>query len=393
MTESLDPMHPRDRRRRRARQARRAPQTRPPRGSRRPALPALAVVCVAALVVPLAGCSSSSSSTSPQTSTNQTVRLLTDDSFAVSKPVLAAFEKRTGIKVEVAKAGDGVEVVNKAVLTKSDPEGDVLYGIDNNTLTTAFDNGIFVPYRSAGLSTVDAAYQLDPQHRVTPIDKADVCVDYDVGWFAAHHLAPPQSLDSLTDHRYKGLLVTEDPTASTPGLAFLLATIAARGTSSSNGWQSYWKALRANGVDVVNDWSAAFYTSFTGGGGKGDKPIVVSYATDPAYAVINAKPQPATSPIGVIDSTCYRQIEFAGILKGTRHMAAARQLVDFLLSTQFQQDMPLNMYVQPVNREARAPALFTRFTASPSHVLSLPAALVGAQHRAWVDQWTDLVAR
>ena len=194
-----------------------------PRRSRR--------VLVLAVVAGACGSSGAGSSATATTGAGGriggTVRLLTDTAFAVSKPVLQAFERRTGIKVEVVTAGDGVEVVNKAVLTKSDPEGDVLYGIDNNTLSTAFDNDIFVPYRSPGLSTVDAQYQLDPEHRVTPIDKADVCVDYDVTWFASHHLAPPQSLSDLTDPRYKGLLVTEDPSSSTPGLAFMLATIAA----------------------------------------------------------------------------------------------------------------------------------------------------------------------
>jgi thiamine transport system substrate-binding protein len=357
----------------------------------------VATVLAVALVAAACGSSgtgaSATATTGPGGRIGGTVRLLTDSAFAVSKPVLQAFERRTGIKVEVVTAGDGVEVVNKAVLTKSDPEGDVLYGIDNNTLSTAYDNDLFVPYRSPGLATVDSQYQLDPEHRVTPIDKADVCVDYDVAWFTSHHLAPPQSLTDLTDPRYKGLLVTEDPSSSTPGLAFLLATIAARGTSGSDDWQAYWKALRANDVDVANDWTGAFYTAFTGGGGKGTKPIVVSYATDPAYAVINAKPRPSTSPIGVVDSTCYRQIEFAGVLAGARHPAAARALVDFLLSTPFQEDMPLQMYVQPVDRDAKPPAVFTTFTAQPDHVLSLPATLVGAQRQSWVEQWTDLVAR
>lgn len=354
----------------------------------RPMTRLVGVVVVAFVLAGLAACSSTSSS-----SATPTVRLLTTDSFAVSKDVLAAFEKRTGITVKVIRAGDGVEAVNKAVLTKSDPEGDVLYGIDNNTLTSAFSAGIFVPYRSPGLSAVDAQYQLDPQHRVTPIDKADVCVDYDVAWFRNHGLAPPRSLDDLTDPRYKDLLVTEDPSASTPGLAFMLATIAARGTTGSDDWQAYWKALRTNGVDVVNGWTEAFQTSFTAGGGKGTKPIVVSYATDPVYAVVNADPRPATSPIGVVDSTCYRQIEFAGVLKGTKQSRAAQTLVDFLLSTSFQQDMPLQMYVQPVNRDAVPPAVFTQYTARPTKVLSLSPAVVGAQHSNWIDQWTNVVAR
>ncbi len=348
-----------------------------------------AVVAVVALVATATACSSSGSSARA----TPTIRLLTTDSFAVSKDVLAAFEKRTGITVKVLRGGDGVETVNKAVLTKGHPEADVLYGIDNNTLAAAYSAGIFTPYRSPELAAVDAQYQLDPQHRVTPIDKADVCVDYDVAWFKDHNLPVPSSLDDLIAPKYKDLLVTEDPTSSTPGLAFMLATIAARGTTGTDDWQAYWKALRANGVDVVNGWTEAFETSFTAGGGKGTKPIVVSYATDPVYAVVNADPRPATSPIGVVDATCYRQVEFAGILDGTTHTTAARSLVDFLLSTEFQQDMPLKMYVQPVNRNAKVPAVFTQYTARPARPLSLSPALVGAQHSAWLDQWTNLVAR
>jgi thiamine transport system substrate-binding protein len=358
----------------------------------------LAVAAAVAVTLVAAACGSTSSTAGPATTSpggriGGTVRLLTDDSFAVSKPVLAAFEARTGIKVQVVKAGDGVQVVNKAVLTKSDPEGDVLYGIDNNTLTTAYQAGIFTPYRAAGLADVAARYQLDPQHRVTPIDKADVCVDYDAAWFKAHHVTPPADLADLASPTYKGMLVTEDPATSTPGLAFLLATVAARGTTGADDWQSFWKALRANGVQVEDSWDTAFYTAFSGGGGKGTKPIVVSYATDPAYAVINATPQPSSSPIGVIGSTCYRQVEFAGVLAGAKHPAAARALVDFLLSKAFQQDVPLQMYVQPVNGQASVPPLFQRYTAQPSHILALPAQQVGANRSAWVDQWTALVVR
>ncbi len=348
------------------------------------------------MVVVAAACGSTASSSSAGTTAagsriGGTVRLLTDDSFAVSKPVLAAFEARTGIKVQVIKAGDGVEVVNKAVLTKSDPEGDVLYGIDNNTLTTAFGANLFTPYQATGLASVPAGYRLDPQHRVTPIDKANVCVDYDRAWFASHGVAPPTSLADLTKPAYKSMLVTEDPSTSTPGLAFLLATIAADGTSSTGGWQAYWNALRANGVDVETSWDTAFYTAFSGGGGKGTKPIVVSYATDPAYAVINATPRPATSPIAVIDSTCYQQVEFAGILAGAKHPAAARALVDFLLSVPFQQDMPLQMYVQPVNPAAHVPALFAQYTAQPATIWHLSPEQVGANRSNWVDQWTAVV--
>jgi thiamine transport system substrate-binding protein len=354
----------------------------------------LLVACVAlAILAAACGSSTGTAASTGSTAAPTTVRLLTHSSFSVSKPVLAAFEKRTGIKVQVLKGGDAVEMVNKAILTRDHPEADVLYGIDNDTLTKAYGVGLFDPYTAKGLDQVPPEYQLDAQHRVTPVDHADVCVDYDAAWFKDHDVAVPQSLDDLTKPAYKGLLVTEDPTTSTPGLAFLLATVAAKGTSARGGWPVYWKALRANDVQVASSWDEAFESAFTAGGGKGTRPIVVSYATDPAYAVINADPKPTTSPIGVMDSTCFRQVELAGVLHGTKHPAAAHALVDFLLSMSFQADVPLQMYVQPVRHGVEVPAAFAKWTAQPARTLSLTPADIGAHHDEWVQQWTDIVAR
>jgi thiamine transport system substrate-binding protein len=280
--------------------------------------------------------------------------------------------------------------VNKAILTKDNPEGDVLFGIDNNTLTRAYDANLFVPYTSSGLEHVDAAYQLDDQHRVTPIDHADVCLNYDIGWFASRGIAAPGSLDDLTAPAYKGLVVVENPATSTPGLAFMLATIA---HSGAEGWSNYWTQLRANDVKVVDGWEQAYNTAFSGSAGKGDRPIVVSYATSPAAEVINADPHPTTAPTAVVAGSCFRQIEFAGVLQGTRRAAAAEVFIDFLLSTSFQADMPLNMYVEPVDDQAAVPPDFAKYAVNPNEVLGLPADEVGSNRDAWIDQWTTIVLR
>ncbi|MGZ4694346.1 MAG: thiamine ABC transporter substrate-binding protein [Acidimicrobiales bacterium] len=316
------------------------------------------------------------------------LRVMTHDSFAVSDSVLQAFEDRTGIKVELISQGDAVEVVNQAILTKDNPQADVLFGIDSNTLTKAYDADLFEPYQSPGLDTVDAAFQLDPEHRVTPIDHGDVCLNYDKAWFAGKGIAPPTSIDDLTDPRYKGTLVVENPATSTPGLAFMLATVAKYG---ADGWTDYWQKLRANGVSVVDGWEAAYYTSFSGSSGKGDKPIVVSYATSPPAEVIDADPQPADAPTAVIDDSCFRQVEFAGVLSGTKRPAAAQAFIDFLLSNEFQDDVPEKMYVLPVSSTATVSDTFAKYSADPSDPLSLPSDEIGANSSDWVDSWTRTV--
>ncbi len=358
------------------------------------------LVAAATLVLGLlaAACGSSTSSTSAATTAagpSTTIadapgalRLVTHDSFAVSDSVLEAFEARTGIKVEIVHDGDAVEMVNKAILTKDDPQGDVLFGIDSNTLTKAFDADLFQPYRSPGLASVDGSYQIDPEHRVTPIDHGDVCLNYDKAWFADKGLPPPASMDDLTSKDYEGMLATENPATSTPGLAFLLATVAKYG---EDGWQAYWKDLRTNEVSVVDGWEAAYYTSFSGSSGKGDKPIVVSYATSPPAEVLEIDPPPADAPTGVIEDSCFRQIEFAGVLTGSKRPAAAQAFIDFLLSNEFQDDVPPNMYVLPVSSTATVPETFAKYSANPTDPLSLPSDEIGANSSDWVDAWTRTV--
>lgn len=319
------------------------------------------------------------------------VVLVTHDSFALSDGVKRAFEQESGLTWRILQAGDAGEVVTKALLTAGNPEGDVLFGIDNNLLARALEGDLFVPYESPGLATVDETWVLDPEHRVTPIDHGEVCLNYDKAWFAERGLAPPASLDDLTNPQYRKLLVVENPATSTPGLAFLLATVARYG---EGGWQDYWRRLRENGVLVVDGWEEAYTVRFSGAAGsKGNRPIVVSYASSPPAEVIFRTPRPEEAPTGVVEDSCFRQIEFAGILRGARNEEGARKLIDFLLSRRFQEDIPLQMFVFPVNREAKLPPEFERFAVVPERPLELPPEEIEANRERWVDEWTRIVVR
>ncbi len=319
-----------------------------------------------------------------------TVTLVTHDSFDVSKDVLAAFESQAGVRVEILRAGDAGQMVNRAILTAGNPEGDVLFGLDDNLLYDALDAGIFEAYSSPRLTAVPDSYELDPEHRVTPIDHGDVCVNYDVEWFASRDVEPPASLGDLADPAYRGLLVVENAATSTPGLAFLLATIAAFG----DGWGSYWESLVANDVKVVNGWERAYFGEFSGaGGGSGTYPLVVSYASSPVAEVMFAEEQPEEAPTAVLEDTCYRQIEFAGVLAGTDNPEGAQALIDFMLSREFQEDIPPRMFVFPVVEDAELPDVFLQNTIVPQDPLGLPASEVAANRADWVMKWTEVVLR
>ena len=318
------------------------------------------------------------------------VVLVTHDSFAISEDVKKAFEDETGLKLRILKAGDAGEVVTRALLTAGNPEGDVLFGVDNNLLARALAGDVFMPYESPELADVDPALVLDPEHRVTPIDRGDVCLNVDKAWFASRDLTPPKNLVELTLPQYRGQLVVENPATSTPGLAFMLATIAGFGDR----WQGYWRKLRANDVLVVDGWEDAYFARFSGAAGsRGKRPIVVSYASSPPAEVLGRKPQPAEAPTAVVEDSCFRQIELAGVLQGAKNEEGARQLVDFMLSKRFQDDIPLQMYVFPARRDAVLPAVFKRFAVVPEHPLELPPEEIEANRERWIDEWTSIVVR
>ncbi|AWW37293.1 thiamine ABC transporter substrate-binding protein [Streptomyces cadmiisoli] len=343
-------------------------------------------------LVTLSACGSSDSG---DTGDSKTVTLVSHDSWAVSKNVLKDFEKKSGYTVRVLKDGDAGQAVNKAILTKDNPQGDVFFGVDNTLLSRALDNGLFQSYEAKGADRVVPEYLADPdKHRVTPVDTGDICVNYDKAYFSEHGLTPPESLDDLVRPEYKNLLVTENASTSSPGLGFLLGTVARYG---EDGWEGYWEKLQDNGVKVVDGWEQAYNEEFSGSAGGreagGDRPLVVSYASSPPAEVVFADPKPKTAPTGVADGTCFRQVEYAGLLSNARNAEGGKALIDFLLTQEFQEDMPLNMFVHPVREDAQLPEEFVKYGPQAEDPQTMDPAEIAAGRDQWVKSWTSLVLK
>ncbi len=316
----------------------------------------------------------------------QTITIMTHDSFAIGEDVIKAFEAENNAKVSFIQSGDAGSMLNQAILTKDAPIADVLFGVDNTFLSRALEADIFEAYQSPALSDVADEFELDPSNRALPVDYGDVCINYDKFYFAENNLAVPQSFEDLAKPEYKSLLVMENPATSSPGLAFLLATRAHFGDD----YLDYWKTLKENGVVVVDGWETAYYTNFSASSGKGPQPMVVSYASSPAAEVFFASPAPIESPTAsiVASDMCFRQIEFVGILKNGQNKALAQKFVDFMLSQKFQEDMPLNMFVYPVNKNAQLPEVFTNFAQVAESPAVLSYAEIASNRDAWIEAWT-----
>lgn len=314
------------------------------------------------------------------------VVLVTHDSFNLPDEVLDGFTEQTGYDLVVRASGDAGALTNQLVLTKDSPIGDAVFGIDNTFATRAVDQGVLTAYTPADLPAEVSEHALpgEAADYLTPVDFGDVCVNVDDAWFESEGLTPPQTLQDLTDPAYRDLFVTPGATSSSPGLAFLLATI---GEFGQDGWQGYWEDLMANGTLVTSGWSDAYGVDFTFSGG--DRPIVLSYASSPPFTLPEDEGEGASPTTSALLDTCFRQVEYAGVLEGAANPEGAQALVDYLLTDQVQAAIPDSMYVFPVTH-VELPELWAQWAQVATDPIPLDPALIEEHREEWVRAWADI---
>ena len=326
----------------------------------------------------------------PASNQPQVLTVMTHDSFAVSASVVDYFESENNVDIQFLEVGDTGTAVNKAALSKDNPRADVFYGIDNTFLSRALEEGIFEKYQSPLLEEIDPAFILDQSYRALPVDFGDVCLNYQKSYFEENNLAVPDSLEDLVDPAYQGLLTVQNPATSSPGLAFLMTTV---GYFGEDGYLAYWEELINNEVNIVNDWETAYYSAFSQAGGP--DPIVVSYGSSPPFEVLFSEEPLDDAPTAAVitPGTCFRQIEFVGILSGTPNREMAEKWVDYMLSAAFQEDIPLNMYVFPVNINAVLEETFQKYLEVPEITADITPAQIAENRERWISDWTETILR
>ena len=323
---------------------------------------------------------------------NNELVIMSHDSFNIGEDVIAAFEAANDATVVLLPAGDTGLALNRAILEKGNPSADLFYGVDNTYLGRALDEGIFVPYESPGLANVPPQFIMDPTFHVTPIDYGYVNLNYDKAFLEAEGLEPPGSLEELTEAQWRGKLVVENPATSSPGLAFLIATVSYFGEDDDYDYLDFWGDLRANDVAITDGWETAYFTNFSKYGG--DQPLVVSYATSPAAEFLFSETPLEEPPTGNIlfDRSVFLQIEGMGVLTGADSPNLARRFIDFALDLQFQEDFPDKMFVYPVNRNATLPD-FWRFAEEPAVPADIGPEEISEKREAWIEAWTQVMLR
>ncbi len=314
------------------------------------------------------------------------LRVLAHNSFSLPKPLLAQFEAQAGVKLSVIKGGDSGELLNKLILTRAQPIADVVFGVDNAQYAKAQAANVLEPYAGApsageGAPTVGKG--------VVAIDYSYVTLNYDKTAFAKSGLPLPTTLEDLTQPRYRDLLVVQNPATSSPGHAFLLATIAGLGEGAAFDW---WARMRANGLKVSKGWSEAYYTEFSKNGGT--RPLVVSYATSPAAEVFYSKTKISESPTGVLflKGGVFRQVEGVALIKGGGQREAAGRFIEFMRSPAVQEALQTSMWMFP-SEPGVARAEVMRHAAEPAVFDSLGSEAIAEKGADWVSRWTKVVLK
>jgi len=325
------------------------------------------------------------------------LRVLTHSSFDLPKELLAQFEKDAGVKLQIVKAGDAGEMVNKLILTRAKPLADVVFGIDNTLLSRAQAANVLDVYsgpaaqRAAAAGMADGAGPSGVVAGVVPVDYGYVTLNIDKAWFAQNKLALPTSLQDLTLPAYRKLLVVQNPATSSPGQAFLWATIAGLGEQAAFDW---WASMRANAVKVAKGWTEAYYTDFTRNGGT--RPIVVSYASSPAAEVFYAKEKLSESPTAnlFLKGGVFRQVEGVALVKGGNPAAreAAGRFIEFMRSAPVQQALQTSMWMFPAEAGAPRVDVMKQHASEPTRFDNPPAAQM-TQSKAWLQRWTKVVLK
>jgi len=318
------------------------------------------------------------------------LRLVTHASFELPKELLADFEAKAGVKLSIVKAGDAGEMLNKLILTRAQPIGDVVFGLDNSLAAKAMASGVIEAYTGAAAKRPAAAnLQSLLQSGLVPVDYGYVTLNYDRAWFAKNKLPLPTTLEQLTQPRYKNLLVVQNPATSSPGFAFLAATVAGLGEKPAFDW---WARMRNNGMAVAKGWSEAYYTEFSQNGGK--YPLVVSYASSPAAEVFYSKVKLTEPPTGALflKGGVFRQVEGVALIKGGGQREAAAKFIEFLRSGPVQQALQTNFWMLPAEPGTPRDAAL-RHATEPTRFDNPTPQAMAANASDWVSRWTRVVLK
>ena len=331
----------------------------------------------------LAGCGSAGAAPGTGGAAGK-VRLVAHASFVIPSELKQSFKQQSGFDLEVIQVDEAGTMAAQLILSADNPVADVVAGLDNTFASRVVQAGVLEPYVAPAGGPEQAKYAADLAGWLTAIDMSDVCINYDK---SAYTTTPaPTGLADLIKPAYRDQLVVENPATASPGMAFMLATVAAYG---EDGWLDYWRALQANGVKISPSWQDAYYSEFSGPSSSGRRPLVVSYASSPPAEVVQGGD--GSSGTAALLDTCFRQVEYAGVLRGADNPTGAQALVDYLLTDEFQTALPTTMWVYPINEQVMIPTDWVDLAPLAADPWVISPGEISKNREVWLKEWIEVV--
>lgn len=309
---------------------------------------------------------------------------------STTNQVFDAFEEKENCNIEIDMSPDAGGALAKAISQKDNPICDVIIGIDNVMIHEAKKAEILQTYTPNTISFInDSLVQgLDPEFYVTPYDYGLISLVYDQTRINASTSTELNSL-VLTDFVNNSLLakslVGEDPTTSSTGLGFLMWTIGVYEKILNHSWIDFWKAVKDD-IQIESSWGDAYFNVFYEP--SAGRPLVVSYATDPAYNYLFYNDTSLAATVSHEGGSSYGwlQIEGLGIVKGSKNRELAEKFIDWFTNTTVQELVPENNWMFPVNNNTLLPDSY-KYTINPNDVIPLNSYFTADEIRENIEQW------
>ncbi|MFQ8870813.1 MAG: thiamine ABC transporter substrate binding subunit [Varibaculum timonense] len=336
------------------------------------------VLAAGALALGLSGCGSEKNSSEAK-SDSGTVTIVTNGSWTLGKEALAKAKAATGQDIKLLNGEESGTLDSKLILRKDSPLGDMAVGLTANNIVKVAKAGVVAPNKVRVPASAEK-YLVKQAEGALPLDRSDVCANYDIDYFKTHNLKVPQNYDDLLKPEYKGLTVVENPAKSDTGLGMLLATVQQKG---ADGFLQYWKNLVANGAKAVNTWDEAYNQEFTQGEGKGKYPIVMSYSSSPYWSVSE---DGKSAPTANIEGTCYPAVEYGAVLKGAKNASGAEKVLTWLYSQEGQNAIMTENITYPIDEQVKLDPKLEKFAPRPHNEQQLDVLEVERNRAEWIRQ-------
>ena len=343
------------------------------------------------LTAPLAGCLDSSDD-------RPVVRVLTYDISAFSEEMFSTFTNETGYEIELILADDAGGILQRLLQTQDAPQFDLAIGLDNTYLQTALDADLFVEH-DADVSAISST-ALEPYNGpfAVPFDRGDVCLNYDETRVDGENLTAPTSLWNLTEPEWEGLVAYPSPLTSSPGRAFMTATVDYFENDDDNATDAFdwWKAVAENGAIFTSGWTEAYEIHYSGGYGSyydghiGDAAMTVSYCHSPGVEAFFGENYTISTSL-TLPRSSFHQVEYAAVVNGASEVDGANAFLSYLLSEDVNRNMPENNFMQSVLVDATWPETdgYAYHTDEPELNAEITTQRIGQDMDGWLSAWQE----